>query len=92
MHEVRFFPKQLFPLAERFPNQTYFTVLQITQAAVNDARGAAGYSRSEVILLDQQGMFARAGALPRYSDAIDAAANHHYLKVLAFQGSSGICR
>jgi hypothetical protein len=59
---------------------------------VNDARGAAGYSGGEVILFDQQGVFACASALPRHSDAIDAPTNHHHLKVLALQRGSGICR
>jgi hypothetical protein len=37
-------------------------------------------------------MFARASALPRHSNAVDASTNHHHLKVLAFERGSGICR
>ena len=47
-------------------------MLQVTQSAVDDARGTAGYSGGEIILLDQQGVLAGACALPRYGYAVDA--------------------
>ena len=66
-------------------------MLKVTQPAVDDASGTAGYSRGEIILLDQQRVLARASALPRHSYAVDAPANHHHLKVLAFDRRSRIC-
>jgi hypothetical protein len=66
-------------------------VFQVTQAAVDYPRGTAGYSRGEIILFDQQRMLAGARALPRYGDTVDAPADYHHLKVLAFEGRSGIC-
>jgi hypothetical protein len=57
---------------------------------MDDARGTAGYSRSKIILFDQKRVLSRASALPRHRHAVDAPANHHHLKVLAFQGCSRI--
>jgi hypothetical protein len=59
---------------------------------VNDARGAAGNACSEVILLDQQNALSSAGELARHRHAIDSAANHHHVKVLAVQAGSWIYR
>ena len=67
-------------------------MLQVAQAAVNDARGAAGYAAGKIVLLDQQRVLSRARALARHCHAIDAAANHHYVKALAFQACPWICR
>ena len=53
MHQVRAFAQQAISLADRIANQIQFTMLQVTQAAVDDACGTAGDARSEVILLDQ---------------------------------------
>jgi hypothetical protein len=33
-------------------------------------------------------MFSRAGTLARYGNSIDAAANHHHMKVLALKAGS----
>ena len=89
MDQVRALAQQAFPFANRFPNQIDFAVLQVAQAAVNDAGGAAGDAGGEIVLLDQQGAFAGAGAFARHGDAVDAAADDHHLKVLAFQGGPG---
>jgi hypothetical protein len=59
---------------------------------MNNAGGATRHPRGEVILFDQQRVFSRPCTLPRNGDTIDAAANHHHLKVLALQACSGICR
>jgi hypothetical protein len=66
-------------------------VLQVPQSAVDDAGGTAGYSRSEIILFDEQRVFSGASTLPRHSHAIDAAPDNHDLKVLTFQRSPLIC-
>ena len=88
MHQVRSFAQQAFALAHRFPYQIEFTVLEVAQAAVNDASRPAGDARGEIVLLDQQSALAGAGALARHGDAVNAAADDHHLKVLAFQGGS----
>jgi len=59
---------------------------------VNDARGTAGHSRGKIVLLNQQRVLSRPGALSRNGHTIDAAANHHHVKVLAVQAGSRICR
>jgi hypothetical protein len=52
---------------------------------MNDSCGPAAHSGSKIILLHQQGSPAGAGALACHGDAVDAAANHHYVKVLGFE-------
>src|SRR5215472_8658939 len=56
---------------------------------MNDARRPAGGSRSKIVLLHHQGALARAGALPRDRNTIDATADHDDLEALAFQPSPG---
>ena len=85
MHEMRAFAQQSFTLAKRFANQTQLAVLKVAQSPVDDARGTAGDSGSEIILLDQQSCLARAGALPRHRHAMNAPADHHHVKVAAFE-------
>jgi len=67
-------------------------VLQVAKAAVDDARGTAGYSGGEIILFHQKRVLSGASALARYRHAVNAPADYHHLKVLVFQGSSRICR
>ena len=64
-------------------------MLQVAQAAVNDARGAAGNPRGEVILLEQKRAFSGARAFTGDGDAIDAASDDHHVEVLAFERGSG---
>jgi hypothetical protein len=63
-------------------------MLKVSQAAMDDACRPAGYSRSEIVLLDQQSALAGAGTLARDSHPIDAASDDHHLKVLPFQRGS----
>lgn len=85
MHQVRALAQQPFPFANRFPYEIDFAVLQVTQAAVNDAGGAAGGAGGEVVLLDQQGAAPGAGAFPRDGNTVNSAANDDDLKALAFE-------
>ena len=57
---------------------------------MNDARSAAGGAGGKVMLLDQQGAAAGAGALPSDRHAIDPAANDDDLEPLAFQAAAGL--
>jgi hypothetical protein len=57
---------------------------------VDDARGPAGYSGGEIVLLDKKRAFSAASALSRDGHTVDAASDHHHLKVLAFQPRSWI--
>ena len=91
MHQVRPFPQQCFAFPQRFPHQAQLAVLQVTQSAVDDARGTAGHSRGEIILLDQERVFAGTCALPRHGYAIDAPADDHHLEALVVQRCSWIC-
>jgi hypothetical protein len=88
MYQVRAFAEQAFALAHGFPYQIKFTMLEIAQTTMNDACRPAGHPRGEIVLLDQQSALAGAGALARDSHSIDAAADDHHLKVLAFQRGS----
>ena len=90
MNQVRFFAQQSLTLAQRLANQPYIAMLQVLQSAMNDARGAAGNARGEVLLLDKQSVLAHASTLPRHGDAIDAAANHHDMEALAVQAGPRI--
>lgn len=72
MHKVRSFPQQLFPFAERFPYQAQLPVFQVTQPTMDDACRTAGYSGGKIVLLHQQRVLARTGALPGNSDAVNS--------------------
>jgi hypothetical protein len=89
MDQMRPLAQEPFPFAQRFPNQTQFAVLKISQAAVNDSRGAAGDSRSEIVLLDQQRFLTCAGTLARDGNAVDAAPDDHNVEALRFQRGAG---
>ena len=88
MYQVRALAEQAITLAHRLADEAQFAMFQVTQAAMNNARGAAGNPGGEIILLDQQSALAGAGALPRHRDAIDAAPDDDNLESLAFQGSA----
>jgi hypothetical protein len=60
-------------------------MFQITQTAMNDSGGAACGTGGEVMLLEQEGATADAGALTGNGNAVNAAADYYGLKVLAFQ-------
>src|SRR5437868_228501 len=76
------------PLAQRFGDQAELAMLQVSQPAVNNAGGPAGSAAGEIILLQQQRALARARALARDGDAIDAAADHRHIEALAVEGGS----
>ena len=76
--------KKLFALPQRLPYQADFPMFQVAQAAMNDARGAAGCSRSKIILLDYRHGFSATNTLPRNGNAVDPAAYYQNIKVLAF--------
>jgi hypothetical protein len=88
MYQVRAFAEQAFTLAHRFAHQIKFAMLQVSEAAMDDACRPAGHSRSEIVLLDQQSALAGAGTLARDSHSIDAASDDYHLKVLSFQRGS----
>src|SRR5262249_2634819 len=75
-HQVRRLFQQALALKQGLPYHADLSVLQVTQSAMNDARGAAGSPGSKVILLHQQGALAVPGTLPRYGHAVDAAADY----------------
>lgn len=85
MNKVGSLAQQAFALTQGFTDQVELSMLEIAQAAVNDARRAAGNAGSEIVLLDQQRTLARACALTRHSNAVDASTDDHDVKVLAVQ-------
>ena len=88
MHQVRAFAEQAFPLADRFAYKIEFAMLEVSQAAVNDARGPASHPRGEIVLFEQKRALSGAGTLARDGDSVDATADDHHMKVLAFQRGS----
>ena len=89
LDQVGAFGEKAFALAHRFPNQTQFTMLQVSQAAMNDARGTARNARGEVILLQQKRAFSGARTFPCDGGTVDAASDDHHVEVLAFERGSG---
>ena len=87
MHQVRLLLQQAPPLLQRLAHQPDLRVLQVTQAAVNDARRTAGGAGGEVMLLDQKGPPSAARAFPCDGNPVDAAADDDHLKSFAGQGS-----
>ena len=67
-----------------------FAMLEVSQAAMNDAGGAAGDARGEVILLQQKRAFAGARTFTGDGDAVYAASDDHHVEVLAFERRSGL--
>jgi len=63
-------------------------MLQVSQAAMDHASGAAGNSGAEVVLLEDQSALAGAGTLARDGDSVDSAADDHHVKMLGFQRGS----
>jgi hypothetical protein len=51
---------------------------------MNDARRPTGSAGGEIVLFKQQNPMSGAGALPRYGDSVDAAADHDNLEALCF--------
>ena len=54
MHQVRVTAQQTLALAQGLTHQPDLGMLQVAQAAVNNSGGAAGRTRSEVVLLKQK--------------------------------------
>jgi hypothetical protein len=88
MHQVRAFAEQALALVNRFAYQIKFAMLEVSQAAVNDAGGPASNARGKIVLFDEQSALSGAGTLARDGHSIDAAADDHHMKVLAFQRGS----
>src|SRR5262249_22809789 len=82
-NKMRLLTQQSLPLPKRFAYQADFGVLQVTQAAVDDARRSACSSGGKVVLLQQKRPAPRANALASYGDTVDAAADHHYVELLS---------
>ncbi len=83
--QVRAFAEQTLALAHRLADQVEFAVFEVAQAAVNDPGRTAGDARGKIVLLDQESALSGARTLACDSHAIDATADHNYVKVLAFQ-------
>ena len=89
LDQVRAFGQKPFALAHRLPNQAQFAMLQVAEATMNDASGAAGNARGEVILLQQKRALSGARTFAGDGDAVYAASDHHDVEVLAFERGSG---
>src|SRR5258708_3804604 len=84
-HQVRRLVQQALALAQRLAHHSDLAMLQVAQPSVNDARGAAGSSRGEVVLLYQKHAPAPLGTLPSNGHAVDAAADYQDVKTLLTQ-------
>ncbi len=85
MHQVRSLLQQAPAFEQRLADQSELAVLQVAQAAVDDAGGAAGGAGGEVMLLHQQGAPPGASALPGDGNTVDPAANHDDLESFTFE-------
>lgn len=92
MDQMRPLAQQPLALAQGFADQIEFSMFEVAQAAVDDARGAASHTRSEVILLNQQSALTGAGTLTCDGNAIDSPADDYNVEVLAVERSSGFNR
>src|SRR5215467_4123008 len=79
---MRELAQQAFAFKQRFAHQADFTMLQVTQSAMDDPGGTAGGAGGEIILLNQQRALAPLGTLTRNGDTVDAAADHQNVKAL----------
>ncbi|OLE14703.1 MAG: hypothetical protein AUG89_00860 [Acidobacteria bacterium 13_1_20CM_4_56_7] len=89
LDEMRAFGEKAFALAHRLANQAQFTMLQISQATMNDAGGAARNAGGEVILLQQKGALSGARTFTGDRYAVYATSDDHHVEVLAFERGSG---
>jgi hypothetical protein len=79
---VRILGQESLSFLQRFADQRYFTVLEVTQPAVDDASRTARRARSEIVLFQEENPAAAAGAFPGNSNPIDSPANDYDLKSL----------
>jgi hypothetical protein len=85
MHQVRTLPQQALPFAQRLAYHPDLSVLEVTQAPVDNSGGAAGGAGSEIVLLNQKRAFPGASALSGNGDAINSTTNDDYVEALTFQ-------
>src|SRR5205807_8961760 len=83
-HQMRRLHQQALTFTQRLTHQPDLSMFQITQAAVNNARGPAGGAGGKIILLHQQRALAPLRTLARNRDAVNAAANYQNVKALVF--------
>src|SRR5438105_13709032 len=91
-HQMWLLAQLPFALVQRFAYQSQLAVLQIAQPAMKNPRGAAGRSRSKIILFQQQDALARAGTLAGDGDAVNAAADDGNIKMPAIQAGTLLVR
>ncbi len=73
--------QQDFPLAQRGTDQTELSLLEITQAAVNEFRRRRRGARGEIALLDQDDPKPAASGVARDAGAVDTAADDGEIEV-----------
>src|SRR5205823_9682848 len=75
-HEMRRIADQRFAFGERFVDEAELAVLQIAQAAVDQARRARRRARAEVVALDEQRLVPVECRFARDAGAVDPAADN----------------
>src|SRR5579864_7591928 len=63
MHKVRILSQKLLPLPQRLTNLCKFTLLQVSQTAMNQPRRSASCAGAKILLLDQECLSSRPRAL-----------------------------
>ena len=81
---------QVTPLMQGFVNQRNFAVLQITQAAVNQATGGGGGAAAEVILFEYYNPQAAQSRIASNARAVDPGTNDRKIEV--FRGGHFLAR
>lgn len=68
-------PQKCISLPQRFRNEAEFTVFEITQAAMDHARGCGAATGGEIVTLDQQHPQPLQGKITIGGNSVDAAAD-----------------
>ena len=80
---MRLLAQKQLAFLQAFADQPQLSVLQVTQAAVDNARGPAGGARGEIILLEKQRAPSVSRTLPCNRHPADAATDHDDIKVVS---------
>jgi hypothetical protein len=86
-HDVRRTAQQHLTFLQRLGHQRELVGLQVAQAAVDELGGAGGGVLRQVLAFGQQHAPAAAGEVPRQPRAVDAAPDHHDVKIVHIDDS-----
>ena len=82
LHEVRGGADEVFALAQGFADEAELAVLEVAEAAVDEAGGAGRRAGAEVVALDEEGLVAGELGFAGDAGAVDAAADDDDVELL----------